>query len=146
MTATPRADEGTTATGPRACTGPVRVLVVDPCPDAADSLALLLSVYGCAAAVAYSGAEAAALSGRFAPDLILVELALPDVDGRDLPRLLGGTGHPLLVAVADQAGTDDRRRSERAGFARHLLKPVSADDLLDVLAAVADRHAPAPEG
>lgn len=140
MTATPRTDEGTNASSLRDRTGPVRVLVVDPCPDGADSLALLLSVYGCAAAVAYSVSEGADLASRFAPDLILVDLGRSDEDGRDLPGTLDGVDRPLVIAVADLAGADARRRSERAGFDRHLLKPVSPDDLLELLAVVEFRH------
>ena len=140
MTATPRTDEGTTACEPRADRRPARVVVVSASPDGADSLALLLSIYGCAAAVAYSGTDAADLARRFSPDLILVDLGRSDEDGRDLPRILDGDARPLVVAVADLDGDDARRRSERAGFDRHLLKPVSPDDLLELLAVVEYRH------
>lgn len=139
MTATPRAGEGTT-TGPHAEHGSVRVLVVDPCPDGADSLALLLSVCGCAATVAYSSSEGVDLASRFSPDLILVDFGPSDVGGHGPPRTTDGANSPLVVTVADLAGADARRRSERAGFDRHLLKPVSPDDLLELLAVVEYRH------
>lgn len=136
MTVTARRDEGLLTSTRDSVPDPVRVLVVDDCADAADSLALLLSISGCAVGVAYSGAEAVVLARTFHPHLVLSELALPDGEAHDLPKMLGGSDHPLLVALAGLGTDDDRRRARRAGFDRYLLKPVSPDDLLELVAVV----------
>ena len=102
------------------------VLLADPCPDTVESMALLLRLWGYAVETAASGPEAleAALADR--PDAVLMELALPGLDGLQVARRLRRSGGriPLLVAVSGYGSEKDRARSREAGFDCHFVKPV----------------------
>ncbi|MCE9574125.1 MAG: PAS domain S-box protein [Deltaproteobacteria bacterium] len=111
-----------------------RVLVVDDNPDAADMLAEVLRARGHAAAVAYDAPAALALVARFRPDVALLDLGLPVVDGYELARRLREVAGPVrLVAVTGYGQPADRERSEAAGFDAHMVKPV---DLAALFAAL----------
>ena len=118
--------------------GPFRlsVLVIDDCPDTAWSTAELLRLAGHDAVAAGSGAGGLELADGCPPDVALIDLAMPGMDGCEVARRLrerAGRKRPLLFAVTG-CGTDaDRRRSAAAGFDLHLTKPVSPDDLLRLL-------------
>jgi len=103
-----------------------RVLLADPCPDTVETMAWLLRQWGYAVETAASGLEAleAALADR--PDAILMELALPMLDGLQVARRLRQSGKPipLLVAVSGYGSEKDRARSREAGFDCHFVKPV----------------------
>jgi len=110
----------------------MRVLVVEDNRDAADSLRLLLGLYGYEVAVAYSGHDGvqAAVQGR--PDVVLCDIGLPGLDGYAVARRLRqnpSTAKARLIAVTAYGRDEDRRRSHEAGFERHLVKPVGPDDL-----------------
>jgi two-component system, sensor histidine kinase len=113
----------------------LRVLIADDCADAADSLALLLRLLGHEVWVAYAGGEALALAFRLQPDVLLLDVAMPDLDGFCLARairhqpFLDGI---LLVAISGYGDEDHRQRGLRAGFDHYLAKPVE----LSVLAAL----------
>ena len=102
------------------------VLLADPCPDTVESMALLLRLWVYAVETAASGPEAleAALADR--PDAVLMELALPMLDGLQVARRLRQSGEPipLLVAVSGYGSEKDRARSREAGFDCHFVKPV----------------------
>jgi CheY-like chemotaxis protein len=134
-----------------------RLLVVDDNRDAADSLALLLGLWGYRPRVAYDAPSAIALAGAEVADGVLLDLALPGVDGfqlaADLRRRPGWADVPL-VAVTGHAEDGHRRRARSAGFAQFLVKPVDPvglqrllGDLLRVrllavrMEALARRHA-----
>jgi CheY-like chemotaxis protein len=114
-----------------------RVLVVDDCRDTAESLAILVRLWGHEAQVAHDGPAALAAALRQRPDIVLLDLALPgglsgyDV-AQELRRRPGGTAL-LLVAVTGLGLTQDLERSRAAGFDVHLLKPVEPDALQDLL-------------
>ena len=107
-----------------------RVLVADPCADTLETTAELLRVWGYAVTTAASGPEAldAALADR--PDVVLMELALPLLDGLQVARRIREQADepaPLLVAVTGYGAERDRVRSREAGFDCHLVKPVSPE-------------------
>jgi CheY-like chemotaxis protein len=117
--------------------GGLRVLVVDDNRDSADSLAMLLDMKGHDARVAYDGESALAAARAFLPQLVLTDLAMPNVDGFGLLREL--RSNPLLsltrvVAMSGFGQASDREQSLAAGFDAHLVKPLEIgvlDSLLD---------------
>jgi CheY-like chemotaxis protein len=116
-----------------------RVLLVDDNNDVAEVMGEVLSAADYDVAVAHDGAEALRLAERFRPDIAVLDLGLPVMDGYELARRLhdGPRGdHIRLVAVTGYGQPQDRARSEAAGFEEHLVKPVDVDVLL---AAVAGR-------
>ena len=114
----------------------LRVLVVDDNVDAADTLAELLSLWGHTARVAYDGRTALAEVRSWRPDVVLLDIGLPGMDGyavareiRELPDL----AEVRLLAVTGYGQDADRRRAREAGFDSHLTKPVDAAELRSVL-------------
>jgi CheY-like chemotaxis protein len=101
------------------------VLIVDDCHDCADSLGKLLALYGHRAQVAYDGEAAVRAARHSLPDVLLVDLAMPGMDGYELLKRLDGVflGKPLLVAVTGHGQLEDVDRCRAAGFDHHLLKP-----------------------
>jgi two-component system CheB/CheR fusion protein len=104
-----------------------RILVVDDNQDAADSMALLIGSHGREIEVAYDGSAALELAGRFKPNVVLLDIGLPGMDGYQVAkrlRALPGLEHALLVAVSGYGAETDRRASREAGIDYHLVKPV----------------------
>jgi signal transduction histidine kinase len=121
------------ADGARAA-GRRRVLVVDDNRDAADTLAEALAQLGHETRCAYDGLEAIETAARFRPEVVLLDLGLPVLDGYEVARRLREDGtHGRLVALTGYGQDSDRRRSSDAGFDLHLVKPIQLDDLADVL-------------
>ena len=115
-----------------------RVLIVDNSPDVADSLALLLKTFGADVRVARSGGESLATGAEFAPELILLDLSMPGMDGFETARRLRelpATSRATLVALTGRGEQDVRRRAQQAGFDRHLTKPADLDELASLLEA-----------
>jgi two-component system, OmpR family, response regulator len=102
------------------------VLLVDPCPDTVETMALLLRLWGYAVETVATGPEALEVALVDRPDAILMELALPGLDGLQVARRLRQSGGPipLLVAVSGYGSAKDRARSREAGFSCHFVKPV----------------------
>jgi PAS domain S-box-containing protein len=125
------APDAVPASGP---TG-VRVLVVDDNVDAGAMLALMLESFGHEARVVVDGPSALTEAARFQPDVALVDLGLPVMDGFELAeRLSAQAAHPVtLIAVTGYGQARDRHASADAGFAAHLVKPVDMDELREVL-------------
>ncbi len=122
----------------RASAPPRRVLVVDDNRDAAESLAMLVEHGGHAAVVAYDGAAALAAAERERPDVVLLDIGLPQMNGHDVCREIRKApwGQTMrVVALTGWGQEEDRRRSREAGFDAHLVKPVDFDALLKLLAA-----------
>ena len=115
---------------------PLRVLVVDDNHDAADAMVALLEMMGHHAVPAYDGIKALQLASDLAPDLILLDLGLPDMDGfevaRRLRRLVNRT--PRLVALTGYGADADKRRTSEAGFNEHVVKPVAPEMLNEIVA------------
>ena len=114
-----------------------RVLVVDDNPDAADSLAVLLRLAGHEVQVAGDGAGALALARAVPPDIVLLDLGLPDMDGCETARrlrALPALGPARFMALTGYGQASDRQATAAAGFERHFTKPVNIDTLLRALA------------
>jgi signal transduction histidine kinase/PleD family two-component response regulator len=121
----------------------LRVLVVDDNVDAAELLAALLTSTGYELAVANDAKLALTMAADFRPDVALLDIGLPVIDGYMLAeqlRLVPGCANTLLVAVTGYGQPEDRERSRRAGFAHHLVKPVPIDALQSLLQAAADEQ------
>jgi signal transduction histidine kinase len=116
---------------------PQNVLVVDDNHDAADSLAELLRTLGCEVTVFYDGGDALRALDRCAPAIAFVDLSMPGMDGYAFARKLRARGNGAsavrLVALTGWSQPEDRARSDGAGFDRHLIKPVSFEQLTDIL-------------
>lgn len=119
----------------------VRVLVVDDHIDAADTLKMVLTLKGYDAESAHSGESALAAASEFAPDVVLLDLGMPEMNGLQVAERLRGTDI-ALVALTGYGQEEDRKRTEEAGFAHHLVKPVDPDVLLTLLENIrSSRHA-----
>jgi PAS domain S-box-containing protein len=118
---------------------PVRsVLVVDNNQDAADSLALLLRLSGQEVRTAYDGPAALDLARDRPPDVVLLDIGMPGMDGLEVARRLRqdlGLKEVLLVALTGYGRDEDRRRTQQAGFNAHLVKPVDLHALEPLLSA-----------
>jgi len=117
----------------------VSILVVDDNTDAAQSLAMLLSLSGYETEVRHDGRSALEAVHALAPDVVLLDLGLPDIDGYEVCRTIRrgeaptGLTNVTLVAVSGRGDDEARRLSVEAGFDAHLLKPVHPTELLRVL-------------
>jgi signal transduction histidine kinase/CheY-like chemotaxis protein len=114
-----------------------RVLVVDDHADAADSLAMLLTMEGHQVRVAHNGPAAVEAVRADPPDVVLLDLGMPGMDGYEVARRLKeGLAPPdlLIVALTGWGQDEDRRRTREAGFHHHFVKPVDPNDLRQLLA------------
>jgi PAS domain S-box-containing protein len=120
-----------------------RILIVDDNVDAATSLAMLLTMRGHDVIVAHDGLEAIEKTQRFAPEIVMMDLGMPKLDGieaaRRLRALPGGSAF-RLVALTGWGQETDRERTRQAGFDAHLVKPADPE----TLAAVLSDDVPAP--
>jgi PAS domain S-box-containing protein len=114
-----------------------RVLVVDDNEDSAEMLGLLIAQLGHSVRIAYDGPRALSLAAEFAPDLAVLDIGLPVMDGYELAAHLKerhGASGLRLVALSGFGQEQDKARSRAAGFDRHLTKPVDANELEAALA------------
>ena len=120
---------------------PLRVLVVDDNVDAAMVLAALLRLLGHEVTVAHDGPAALAAAAAAPPDLVLLDIGLPGMDGHAVAARLRAAGHAraALVAVTGYGREEDVRRSREAGFDYHLVKPVSLAELQRICGEVRGR-------
>lgn len=119
-----------------------RILVVDDNVDGADSLAVLLRLGGHEVSLAHDGPAALEMAQAFRPEVILLDIGLPGMDGFEVAKRLRTrevTQNTVLVAVTGYGRDEDRNRSRDAGFDHHLVKPVSFDALNGVFSAAAPR-------
>jgi CheY-like chemotaxis protein/anti-sigma regulatory factor (Ser/Thr protein kinase) len=116
---------------------PRRILLVDDNRDAADALALQLQLAGHDVRVAYDGVEALSTGSEFEPDVVMLDLRMPRMDGyeaaRQMRRLPWGQ-RVTLVALTGWGQPQDRQRTKEAGFDLHLAKPVTDFELFRALA------------
>jgi signal transduction histidine kinase len=121
---------------PQLRVAPRRILVADDNRDAARSLALQLQLAGHDVRTAFDGAEALALADAFEPEVVLLDLGMPKLDGFDTAREMrrrrwGAVA--TLVALTGWGQPQDRQRTGDAGFDLHLVKPVSAEHLFQAI-------------
>lgn len=141
----PAAAAGLSAAGPREST-PVptshrlHILLVDDNADAVDMLATFLGTAGHRVVTASDGPQALDVLRTLSPDVAVLDIGLPVMDGYELARRIRdflGPRTPLLIAVTGYGQVEDAERSREAGFEHHLVKPVDGDDLLTLLASIA---------
>ncbi|HTU61041.1 MAG TPA: response regulator, partial [Polyangiales bacterium] len=116
-----------------------KILVVDDNEDAADLLEEVLSRSGYDVRVAYNGASALPLAAAFAPDVAVLDIGLPNMDGFELAERLAqlsGLANIRLVALSGYSGPAERERAQRSGFSEHLAKPVDLANLLQTLSVL----------
>lgn len=114
----------------------LRVLVVDDNSDGADALVLLLESIGHEPHVAYDGPAAIAAANQLQPDVILLDIGMPGMNGHDACRAIRHTRvgpQPMIVALTGWGQHSDRQKSQAAGFDHHLVKPVDFDALIALL-------------
>ncbi|HSV34211.1 MAG TPA: ATP-binding protein [Ramlibacter sp.] len=112
--------------------GPRRVLVVDDNQDAATTLGELLKMLGGEVCLAHDGRSAVASVTEFAPDVVLLDIGLPDINGYEVARRirqLAGVRQPRLIALTGWGQDQDKQLAAQAGFDEHWTKPVSPDRL-----------------
>ena len=110
-----------------------RILVVDDNNEAADITAELLGLYGYTTAVAYSGLPGLEAARNFAPDVVLLDLGMPVMDGYQVAaalRALPDFDHVALVAFTAWSDPVTRQRVRATGFDEHIIKPASMDSIL----------------
>ena len=118
---------------------PLRILVVDDSRDAADSLVMMLGMMGHDLRTTYDGRQAIGLAEHFRPDLVLLDIGMPEMSGHDVARRIRKEpwGRAMvLVALTGWGQEDDRRRSREAGFDTHLVKPVDPADLVRMIGSL----------
>ncbi|TFW17737.1 hybrid sensor histidine kinase/response regulator [Duganella callida] len=116
----------------------MQVLVVDDNHDAADSLSALLELDGFDAHAVYDGAAAIAAAARQAPDMIIMDLGMPGMDGYETARAIRqqpGAERILMLALTGWGQSDARRRTLEAGFDHHLVKPVELEQIIRLAGA-----------
>jgi CheY-like chemotaxis protein len=122
--------------------GKCRILVVDDSRDSADTLTMVLQSSGHEVCTAYEGEQAILLAQQFHPDVVLLDLGMPGVDGYEVCRRIRaqpwGVGM-LLIAQTGWGQEFDRRRTQSAGFDHHLVKPLDLDVLDGQLRRAATR-------
>ncbi|MHB1561724.1 MAG: hybrid sensor histidine kinase/response regulator [Isosphaeraceae bacterium] len=126
---------------------PRRILVVDDNLSSADSLGLIIKLWGHECRVAHSGPEALEEFEVFHPDVVLLDIGLPGMDGYQVARSLrthADWPELTLVAMTGYGRDEDRRRSREAGFNEHLAKPLDLDALEHLLARLGEPRGGAP--
>jgi PAS domain S-box-containing protein len=123
-----------------------RILVVDDNVDAASMLAMYLEVAGHDIAIAHSAARALELAEKESPEVCVLDIGLPHMDGYKLARVLrssAGMANSLLIAVTGYGQEQDREHALAAGFDYHLVKPVNSAELLEIVSSPGGRRHPA---
>lgn len=113
-----------------------RILIVDDNEDSADSLAMLLQITGNETYLAHDGVEALEAIESHHPEVVLLDIGLPKLDGHEVCRRVREQPWGkdiMIIALTGWGQEDDRRKSEEAGFNGHLVKPVDYDKLLALL-------------
>jgi len=121
----------------------MKVLVVDDNEDAADSLAALLEIDGFDVRAVYDGAAAVEAVAGSQPDMIIMDLGMPGMDGYETARAIRqhpGAERILMLALTGWGQSDARRRTLEAGFDHHLVKPVELDQIIRLAGARHNRE------
>lgn len=114
----------------------LRVLVVDDNRDCADSLSMLVNLWGNEVQTAYDGSAALVMTVERPPDVVLLDLGMPEMDGCRMARQLRCQTrftHTLLIAITGYADQTHRLLCDEAGFDHYLLKPIEVADLENLL-------------
>lgn len=112
-----------------------RILIIDDNQDSAEMVAMLLSLSGHDVKVAVDGEEAIEVARAYHPEVVLLDLGLPGIDGYEVARRLQSEGlsGEMLVAVSGYGQPEDRLRTKAAGFDAHLIKPIDPTEVRKVV-------------
>jgi hypothetical protein len=119
-----------------------RVLIVDDNRDSADTATAILRLLGNEVECAYSGSGAVELAGHYRPNVLLLDIAMPDMDGFETlkrVRAIPGLQHVFAIAMTGYGTQQDKERTISAGFDAHLTKPVELDALVQLLNQARER-------
>jgi len=122
----------------------LRIMVVDDNKDAADTFNLLLQSLGQVVCVVYDGASALSVAKTFQPDVVLLDIGMPQMSGYEVARAFpaNDTGtKPILIAITGWGQESDRERAQAAGFRYHFIKPMSEPVLRSVLTEISAQRA-----
>ena len=114
-----------------------RILVVDDLRDSTDSLAMMLRAKGHDVRTAYDGYEAVEVALQYRPDVVILDIGMPRLNGYDAARMIreqSGGDSPMLIALTGWGHDENRLRTKEAGFDHHLVKPVDPAVLTKLLA------------
>ena len=123
---------------PGGSTQPRRVLLVDDSVDAAEAMSMLLETLGHEVRVMHDGPSALAVVDDFTPDVVILDIGLPGMDGFEVAREMrtrAVTKTALLIALTGYGADSDKQKARDAGFDHHLVKPVSFTAIETVIAA-----------
>ena len=115
-----------------------RVLIADDNRDAAESLAMLLEIEGHTVTVVHDGQQALAAIEAARPDVALLDIGMPEMDGYEVARQVRGDSRgrsTLLIAITGWGQEQDKARAMAAGFDLHFTKPVEPQQLIELLGA-----------
>ena len=115
---------------------------MDDNSDAADGLAMIFEMGGDQVRVAYDGQTVLAIAAEFRPEVVLLDIGMPGLDGYEVASRLRETPETrdaVLIAMTGWGQPQDKRRSARAGFHRHFVKPIEPDDLEKYLDEIRSR-------
>jgi CheY-like chemotaxis protein len=128
---------------------PLRVLIADDYADAAESLAVVLSVAGVVTEIAMDGEQALARAKEWRPQVCVLDIQMPKIDGREIARQLREQAwieRPLLIALTGRTADHDRRSALEAGFDHYMLKPANPVLLVRIIETYAEAHRSHPRG
>jgi two-component system, sensor histidine kinase len=112
------------------------ILVVDDNRDAADGLARLIAGFGYPVKAVYDGKQAVAVAATFSPDMALIDIGMPGLDGYETVaqiRMQRAAAQVILVAVTGRSGEEDKQRAYECGFDLYEPKPLSVERLKELL-------------
>ena len=138
---------GATTPSPQAACR-MRIMIVDDNVDAAQTLSMLLMSDNHITHVAHSGKDALEALVTFKPEIIFLDIGMPEMNGYEVAQAIRATpaaGNPILVALTGWGGAADRERTARAGFNAHLTKPADIAVIEELLTAVRPQTDPATE-
>jgi two-component system, chemotaxis family, CheB/CheR fusion protein len=133
------------AEGSRPLSG--RILVVDDLSDAAASLALVCELYGAEARVASDGLQALSVGAVFRPEVVLMDISMPHMNGYEAARRLRVEPwgkEAVLIALTGWGRQGDIEAAHAAGFDGHLLKPVEAEALIKLIKTLQEKNTGSP--
>jgi CheY-like chemotaxis protein len=120
-----------------------KILVVDDNRDAADTLSMLLDFLGYETQTAYDGQQGVDVATAFQPDLVILDINMPVMDGYQAARMLRnarGTSRAVLVALTARATPTDKAAALQAGFDYHVVKPVDGAGLAELVGTATAEH------
>ena len=125
---------------------PLTIVVVEDDADSRDALQTLLELDGHRVAAAADGHEAIELARTKDPDVALIDIGLPGLDGYEVAHWIRRSGNPrpVLVALTGHGQPEDQRRALDAGFDAYLVKPVDPGELAGLIERLASRGTPGP--